>query len=537
MDQVRSSFGISQRVVFIPPIFANTDMYSVFSIFRTHKEHTFFPVTDSNSRPIGIILEISLKDYIYGQFGRELIKHHELNEFITPCITIEDTTEPDDLITSFGENPNPHGLVVVDKEGRYKGVLLFNKLLELYEENRIEINRQLLHTQKMEAIGILAGGIAHDFNNILVPILGYTELIRKQLKKEDSQKDHYLNQIREAAWRAKDLVGQILSFSRQNESITVQVGLSSLIDETVKLLFASLPATITIECNVICTSDVVNVNPIHIHQILMNLCTNASYAMKKKGGGLLTIELKDFTELRGWSECSGVLEGDYLDLSITDTGTGIDPSLLPRIFEPFFTTKPLGEGTGMGLSVIHGIVKNCRGFISVETAVGMGTTFHILLPNVKIQQKSEESVKNTITAVQGNGEKILFVDDEAMVLDVNTQLLKSFGFEVHAFQSSIEALQFFTNNPGFFNVVITDLTMSNLTGLQLTEKIRQIDLKIPIILCTGYCDRLGVTPENASQYGLTEVLLKPLRVSQIAEVVLKHTAVLELNAGALVEIN
>jgi signal transduction histidine kinase/CheY-like chemotaxis protein len=530
MVKASPSFDISQRVVLIPPIFAKTDMYSVFSIFRKYKEHTFFPVLDSNSRPIGIIHEVSLKDYIYGQFGRELIKNRTLDEFVTPCSTISDTTEPDDIITSFGENPNPHGFIIVDIDGRYKGVLLFNKLLELYEENRLEINRQLLHTQKMEAIGILAGGIAHDFNNILVPILGYTELIRKQLKNEDSQKDHYLNQIREAAWRAKELVGQILTFSRQNESITVQIGLSSIIDETVKLLLASLPSTITITCNLTCTSDIVNVNPIHIHQILMNLCTNAAYAMKSKGGGYLTIELKDFTELRGWSESSDVPDGDYLDLSITDTGTGIEPYLLPRIFEPFFTTKPQGEGTGMGLSVIHGIVKSYKGFISVETKVEKGTTFHILLPIIISSDNAKKNMNIVKTTAQGNGEKILLVDDEPMILDVTSELMKSFGFEVHAFQNSKESLEFFINNPVFFDVVITDLTMPNLTGLQLAEKIRQTDSKIPIILCTGYSDRLGVTPENSSLYGLNEVLLKPLKVSQIAEAVLRQLAFLKLNA-------
>jgi CheY-like chemotaxis protein len=191
----------------------------------------------------------------------------------------------------------------------------------------------------------------------------------------------------------------------------------------------------------------------------------------------------------------------------------------------------------MGLSVIHGIVKNCKGFISVETAVGMGTTFHILLPVVKKSRNLNIVKKTLLLQCKVIGEKILFVDDEAMVLDVSCLLLKNFGFEVHAFQSSVEALHFFTNNPRLFNVVITYLTMPNLTGLQLTEEIRQIDSQIPIILCTGYCDHLGVTPENASQYGLTEVLLKPLRVSQIAEIVLRHTAVLKLNSGALVEIN
>ena len=514
MTSLGPSVSIEQRIVRIPPIPNDMEIYTAFTFFSKNPAYTFFPVIDKSLRPQGIIRERSLKEYTYAMFGRELIKRRALSEFVSPCPQFPFNASAGDILSFFASNLNPDGLLMVDNEGGYVGVLLAESLLALYEENRLAINRQLLHTQKMEAIGTLAGGIAHDFNNILMPIMGYTELLLGHVS-GDSKDAAYLKQIMQATERARDLVGQILAFSRQRQQERSFFGLRSIIKETLKLLRASLPTTISIGYDFQTEKDTINADPSQIHQILMNLCTNAAYAMRSSGGRLdLTLHAHDGT-IRGWAEGTGLADGEYMRLSISDTGSGIDPLILPRIFEPFFTTKPQGEGTGMGLAVVHGIVKSYNGLISVETAIGKGTIFHIHLP-VASQPVGETRQDGNHERPSGNGESVMFVDDEPMITEIAEQILSLIGYQVTICNGSLEALTRFNTTPNNYDLVITDLTMPDLTGIELARRMIKVKPSIPIVLCTGYSEKL--TAVDVGSFGIAEMLLKPVDFDKLAKV-------------------
>ena len=379
------------------------------------------------------------------------------------------------------------------------------------EEERVRLESQLRQAHKMEAIGTLAGGIAHDFNNILAAIVGYTELVLDDIPEGLPVKDN-LEQILQSGLRAKKLVQQILSFSRRSDQERRPIRIGSVIEETMRLLRASLPTTIEIVQEVEAARGFVSADPTQIHQLLMNLCTNAAHAMRERGG-VLKIQLKrvdlDENSAAGYAELS---PGAYNDLSVTDTGEGMDRDTLERIFEPFFTTKETGQGTGMGLAVVHGIVKAHGGAITVYSEPGHGSTFHVYLPLMQTDEKEEAPIEKE--PLPTGREHILLVDDEKALADIGRQMLERLGYQVTPRTSSLEALEVFKAQPNGFDLVITDQTMPNLTGVDLTKEMLSIRSDIPIIICTGF--NAQISTQRVEEIGVKRLLMKPLVVREVA---------------------
>ena len=379
------------------------------------------------------------------------------------------------------------------------------------QRERERMEKQLQQAQKMEAIGTLAGGIAHDFNNILGAIFGYSELALTHVS-EENPVHYYLEQILRGGYRARDLVAQILAFSRQVEQVKKPIKIGPLIKETAKFLRASLPATIEISTEIKGHTDLIVADPTQIHQIIMNLCTNAGHAMRESGGVLRLRLLEMDIDAHSSLSHPELTEGPYLRLDVSDTGQGISPEILERIFDPYFTTKERGEGTGLGLAVVHGIVKKHGGAITVDSEPGKGTTFHVFLPRVAAisEQKEEE-----VSSVPGGRERVLFVDDEVALVELARDVLERLGYEVVTRMDSIETLEVFRADPDGFDIVITDQTMPNLTGVELAKKIMGIRPDIPIILCTGFSERIN--SEEAKTLGISEFLFKPIVISDLAQ--------------------
>ncbi|MBN1516471.1 PAS domain S-box protein [Candidatus Sumerlaeota bacterium] len=380
---------------------------------------------------------------------------------------------------------------------------------DITEQTRFE--KQLRQAQKMEAIGNLAGGIAHDFNNILAAMLGYTEIAINELDSGVSPNVDNLRNVLESGERAKELVNQILAFSRQSEKQKIPVDLKAIVKEVLKFLRASLPSTIEIRQNVEAKVGAVSADPTQMHQIIMNLCTNAWHAMRENGGtlevGLKQVEL----DAKSAEEHSLQKPGDYVLLTVHDTGHGIDAQVLDRIFDPFFTTKGQGKGTGMGLAVVHGIVKSHQGAISVHTETGKGTTFEVILPRI---ETSAESIPIEDEQAPMGTERILIVDDEEMLVNMIRRMLEPLGYHVTARTGSEEAYQTFMTSPEDFDLVLTDLTMPKMTGFQLALEILETRPDMPILLCTGYSD--AITPDEARNAGIREMMMKPLTKRELA---------------------
>ncbi|MCD6389268.1 MAG: PhnD/SsuA/transferrin family substrate-binding protein [Desulfobulbaceae bacterium] len=376
------------------------------------------------------------------------------------------------------------------------------------EEEKKRLESQLMQAQKMEAIGTLAGGIAHDFNNSLTAIMGFSELARMLPAAQNDVLQDHLAHIHKAGKRARDLVAQILTFSRKNQITTHPVRLSSIVKEALKMLRATLPTTIEFRQNIPAISGQIMADPTQIHHVLMNLCTNAAHAMHN-GVGTLSISL---TEQKLDHEIPGLLPGPYLKLSISDTGDGIPRKIRDRIFEPFFTTKDKGIGTGMGLSVVHGIVKSYGGDITFTSEEGIGTTFDLYFPALLAVE--DPGKKPTSVLPRGRGERLLFVDDEQQILNIARKILDFLGYKVVCLTSSEEALELFRVQPDNFDLVLTDQTMPKMTGTDLAKKMLQIRPDIPIILCTGYSDSL--TEETVKKIGMKGLILKPFVVHNLA---------------------
>jgi PAS domain S-box-containing protein len=384
-------------------------------------------------------------------------------------------------------------------------------LVETEERQRAE--EQLIRVQKLEALGTLAGGIAHDFNNILEGIIGFAEMVYEDLI-PDSPEHKKLGLVLKGAQRGRDLVKQILAFSRQNEPDKKVVAVNEIVEEGIKLLRPMLPSTIEIVTKSLTTDDRVFADPVQIHQILMNLCSNAAYAMREKGGVLeLRISKVDFSK-EGPLPFSDMVPGEYVVLVVQDTGTGMTPETIDRIFDPFFTTKKQGEGTGLGLSVLHGIVQRHDGCVSVESEPGKGTTFYVYLPKANGQAFAEDG--NVSGATKGN-ERILFVDDEDMLITLNEQRLTRLGYDVVATTSSMDALDIFRKDPDAFDLVITDFTMPNMTGVDFATELLKVKPTTRIILCTG--DSEPVTRERIQESGIKAFLMKPLTKSELAQTI------------------
>ena len=381
--------------------------------------------------------------------------------------------------------------------------------------DRKMLEEQLRQSQKMEAIGTLAGGIAHDFNNILAAIMGYTEL-SKDLAAGNSVLEKNFSQVLKSVDRAKALVRQILAFSRKTEGVVKPLHLHLVIEEALNLLRASLPSTISIRSDINDTDDVVVADATEIHQIVMNLCTNAAYAMQTTGG-VIEVTLKPIDlDMHAAGYYVGIAPGPCVQLSVKDTGMGISRDVIGRIFEPFFTTKGVGKGTGMGLAMVHGIVKSLKGDITVYSEPGRGSVFHIVLPRAQAENTNGHIAGRE--APKGH-EAVLLVDDEAVLLDVGEQILNSLGYRVTAISSAVEALALFGKSPASFDLVVTDQTMPQLTGYELAQRLIVIRKDIPVILCTGYSDL--VTAETAIAGGVKAFVIKPLNRLAIAETIRK----------------
>jgi PAS domain S-box-containing protein len=381
--------------------------------------------------------------------------------------------------------------------------------------DRKQLEEQLQQSQKMEAIGTLAGGIAHDFNNILFPIFGYLEMVLVDLADNNPIKGK-LERVYTGAKRARDLVQQILAFSRQSDHEHKPVKIQLHVIEALKLMKSSLPSTIEIRLDIDDTCGVIYADSVKIHQIVMNLCANAYHAMEETGGKLtvtleeVNLEADDIKELP-------LTSGTYVCLKVADTGMGIEKPVLKRIFEPYFTTKEKGKGTGLGLSVIHGIVKSHGGHITVDSVPERGTAFKVFFP--LMEYPGVEGIDEVDGEIKEGHERILLVDDEKLVVDMLKQMLEKIGYQVTGKATSIDALATFKKNPDSFDFVITDMTMPYMTGEQLARKIMEIRPGIPVIVCTGFSEKMSA--EKAAAMGINGFLIKPVVMSDLSGMIRK----------------
>ena len=401
---------------------------------------------------------------------------------------------------------------ILDDEGRLSTILSISR--NVSHEKSLE--EQLRQSQKMEAIGTLAGGIAHDFNNILAAIMGYTELAVMELPKE-SMPAQRLQHVISSCDRARLLVKQILTFSRKSPQEPSPVRISGIINEALKLMRASLPSTIEIRQDIRDAHAVVMADLTQLHQLIINLCTNAAQAMDESGG-ILAVSLNACTVgTDAIAGCHDLSPGPYVRLTVRDTGPGIAPEIRERIFEPFFTTKDVGKGTGMGLAVAHGIVKSYGGCIYADSERGTGAAFHILLPRIDFEPAAQVSPLPA-DILQGT-ETILYVDDEEPVMQIGHGMLESLGYTVVSTGSSLEALAMFRAEPGRFACVITDMTMPHLRGDELARRLLEMRPGLPIILCTGFSEK--ISEEQALQMGIRAFLLKPFSLQELGLAVRK----------------
>jgi PAS domain S-box-containing protein len=399
----------------------------------------------------------------------------------------------------------------IDGKTYFTGVGLDITRRKLAEEARMRLEQQLRQAQKLEALGTLAGGIAHDFNNILGAIMSYTELARREVSLQAGVQED-LAQVLKACDRARDLVRQILSFSRQNRQERRPLALRPVVSEALKLLRSSLPATIELVQDLQPDLPQVLADPTQIHQILLNLCTNSSHALQGQIGKI-SVALETFhADASFTSTHPDVRPGTFVRLIVRDNGHGMDEGTLKRAFEPFFTTKGPGEGTGLGLSVVHGIVQEHDGAIHVASEKGQGTTFWVYFP--ALGAEPEAPTLPAPSLIPGHGEELLVVDDEPALGEVMVRLLSKLGYKPTALTEPHQALALFRENPHRFAAVITDLTMPAVTGIELGQAILAIRPTVPILLCSGFSGTYS--PEMAQALGFVDLLCKPMNLQQLS---------------------
>ena len=373
---------------------------------------------------------------------------------------------------------------------------------------------QVLFTCPYSFYSFLAGGIAHDFNNILASIIGFTELALDDVG-QDSVIEDNLQEVYASSIRAKELVGQILAFARKSEEKLKPIIIDTILKEVLHFIRSTIPTSIEITSDIESGSPIMG-NPTQVNQIMMNLCTNAAHAMEDRGG-VLNVSLKDIVIDRNFSKKNIELNlGDYIKIMVSDSGPGIPSEIVDRIFEPYFTTKGPGEGTGMGLAMVQGIVESYEGKIFVDSNLGKGTTFTIYLPVTRkriIQGQYESDQLPTGT------ERILFIDDEAAIAKMGSQVLERLGYKVTTRTSSIEALELFRIKPDDFDLVITDMTMPNITGDKLVVELMKIRSEIPVILCTGYSKK--ISDFSAADIGIKALAYKPIVKADLAKTIRK----------------
>jgi signal transduction histidine kinase/CheY-like chemotaxis protein len=395
---------------------------------------------------------------------------------------------------------------ILDERQEILGAFIVNQ--DITERKRAE--RAIRQMQKMEALGTLAGGIAHDFNNILMPIVINTELAILDTP-ENSPISTYLRLVQEASNRGKDLIKQIITFSRQKEQVKAPMEIGPVLREALKFLRSSIPKNIEIRENIEAAPSMILADPTQIHQVLMNICSNASYAMREKGG-ILDVSLTPVeVDADMVNRHLDLRPGPYLRLTVADTGQGMDKEIMEKVFDPFFTTKKPGEGTGMGLAVVHGIVKNHGGAITIYSEIGKGSTFNVFLPQIISELRTEAPPSEPISRGK---ERILLIDDEEIQIRSVQPMLERLGYRVIAKTDAIEALDIFRSKPNEFDLVITDQTMPHMTGRELAEEILRIRPDIPIILCTGFSE--VIHEEEAKAMGIREFIMKPSSLNEMA---------------------
>ncbi len=400
--------------------------------------------------------------------------------------------------------------------GSISQMAIFRDITEYLQalKDKENAQAQLLQAQRMESIGTLAGGIAHDFNNILAAIIGFTELALIDLDTGANIEDS-LQEVYAAGKRAKKLVAQILAFARKSMEEIKPIRVDVIVKEVIQFIRSSIPATIDVQ-SVIGSNSLIMGNQTQVHQVLMNLCTNASQAMENEGG-VLTVTLQDMEVNDDFSNPRPDLaNGSYVSISVADTGAGIAPDIIESIFDPYFTTKEPGEGTGMGLAMVHGIVESYGGKIFVDSEPGNGATFTIYLPAARKQKLQDQNESESLPT---GTERILYIDDEASIVKMSSQGLERLGYQVTTETNSLEALALFKSRPDDFDLVITDMTMPNMTGDKLTLELIKIRPDIPVILCTGYSKK--ISEETASKMGVTAFAYKPIFKADLAKMVRK----------------
>ncbi len=381
-------------------------------------------------------------------------------------------------------------------------------IADITESKHLE--NELRQSQKMESIGTLAGGIAHDFNNILYMITGNAELAMEDIP-EWNPVHANLKEIKDAGLRAAGIVKKLLNFSRKADVEKKSIGAITVIKDSIKFLRSTIPTTIEIRKNLPEKDVAILADPIQINQVMMNICTNASQGMETSGGVLEIIAKAVNLDEDAVAEYPDLTPNEYLKITVNDTGPGVDHKIIDRIFDPYFTTKEVGKGTGMGLAVVHGIVKNHGGAITVASQPGKETTFTILFPVVAAEPVIE--VKPSDEIPHGN-ETILFVDDEESIVKMNGQMLERLGYKVETKTSPTEALELFQSNPARFDLIISDMTMPQMTGIELSSKIKEVHTNVPVIICTGHNSLIDV--EKAKILGIDGYILKPIVKKDIA---------------------
>jgi PAS domain S-box-containing protein len=405
-------------------------------------------------------------------------------------------------------------LTEVDHESLYTIILRDITDRMKSEERQRDLQAQLLQSQKMEAVGALAGGIAHDFNNLLSVIIGNAELVKVKLGTGHPAIKN-VDELLIGSERAQDLVHQILAFSRKQDSKLRPLRLHYVLREGAKLLRASIPSTVDIKLDLPQNGPLVLGDPTQLHQVLMNLCTNAVYAMQGMNGKLVIRQKEVELDDRAILFHSDFHKGEYALTTIQDNGCGMDGFTLKRIFEPFFTTKEPGKGTGLGLSIVHSIVKNHGGVVKVKSELGKGTLVEVYIPIFHGEEDAVQAVQSE--GARGGAEKILIVDDEEPLLYTMTEILKGLGYAPTPYCNPIEALRAFEKDPLYYDLVITDQTMPNMTGTLLAHRIGLIRNDVPIILMTGY-DQLE-DPDELKKLGIQKVILKPFKKTYLAETI------------------
>jgi PAS domain S-box-containing protein len=479
-------------------------------IFTVGIDGTFTYINPSWEKILG-----HTKDEVIGKHFNDFAGERAANDFMHHFKEVinNKTTIKDFIGTLMHKNGderifNMNGAPNFDTDGNVIGLVGIFK--DITQQRKLET--ELRQAQKMQAMGTLSGGIAHDFNNILTPIIGYTELMMSTIP-EETQTKWMLERVINASYRAKDLVKQILTFSRQTEQERKPVQINLIIKEALRLLRASLPVTIEIRQNIECDSLILG-DPTQIHQVFMNLCTNAGHAMQENGGvlevGVSQVEIDAEFAARH----SNIAPGPYVRMTVADSGHGMTPEVMERIFDPFFTTKSRAEGTGMGLSVVHGIVKNHDGVISGYSEPGKGSIFHVYLPVLIDNTISTEDMNKPLPT---GDERILFIDDEEAITEIGAHVFESLGYAVTTEKSSVDALALFNSKPDDFDLVITDMTMPEMTGDKLAHEMLQTRPDIPIIICTGYSAQM--TQEKAQDIGIRAFVMKPILKGEISRTI------------------